>query len=46
VLFFQDYRGLLKSLPDYAYVSEQQKAQILVPLQQTIDDITYSEFEE
>ena len=46
VLFFQDFRGLLKSLPDYAYVSEQQKAQILVPLQQTIDDITYSEFEE
>jgi len=46
VLFFQDYRGLLKSLPDYAYVSEQQKEQLLVPLQQTIDDITYSEFEE
>lgn len=46
VLFFQDYRSLLKSLPDYAYVSEQQKAQLLVPLQQTIDDITYSEFEE
>ena len=46
VLFLQDFRALLKSLPDFAYVNDQQKAQLLVPLQQKIDDLTYSEFDE
>lgn len=46
VLFLQDFRALLKSLPDFAYANEQQKAQLLVPLQQKIDDLTYSEFDE
>lgn len=46
VLFLQDFRDLLKSLPDFAYSTDQQKAQLLVPLQQKIDDLTYSEFDE
>jgi len=43
ILFFQGFRNLLKSIPDDAYVSPEQKAGTLVPLQKKVDDLTWSE---
>lgn len=43
ILFFQGFRNLLKSLPDDAYASIDQKAGLLVPPQKRIDDLTFSE---
>lgn len=43
ILFFQNFRNLLKSLPDDAYASPEQKAGTLIPLQKRVDDLTWSE---
>jgi len=43
ILFFQNFRNLLKSLPDDAYASPEQKAGTLVPLQKRVDELTWSE---
>jgi hypothetical protein len=43
ILFFQNMRNLLKSLPDDAYASPEQKAGAMVPLQKKVDDLTWSE---
>ncbi|MEK9823116.1 MAG: TyeA family type III secretion system gatekeeper subunit [Gammaproteobacteria bacterium] len=43
ILFFQGFRNLLKSIPDDAYASPEQKAGTLVPLQKRVDDLTWSE---
>ena len=43
ILFFQGFRNLLKSIPDDAYVSPEQKSGSLVPLQKRVDDLTWSE---
>ena len=43
ILFFQNFRNLLKSMPDDAYVNPEQKNNSLVSLQKKIDDLTYAE---
>lgn len=43
ILFFQGLRNLLKSIPDDAYASPEQKAGTLVPLQKRVDDLTWTE---
>ncbi|MFM2240589.1 MAG: hypothetical protein RJA69_1963 [Pseudomonadota bacterium] len=43
ILFFQSFRNLLKSVPDDAYASPEQKAGLLVSPQKRIDDLTFSE---
>jgi hypothetical protein len=43
ILFFQGFRNLLKSIPDDAFASPEQKAGTLVPLQKRVDDLTWSE---
>jgi hypothetical protein len=43
ILFFQGFRNLLKSIPDDAYASPEQKAGTLVPLQKRVDDLTWTE---
>jgi type III secretion system YopN/LcrE/InvE/MxiC family regulator len=43
ILFFQSFRNLLKSLPDDAYASPEQKSGLLVSPQKRIDDLTFSE---
>jgi len=43
ILFFQGFRNLLKSIPDDAYTSAEQKSGSLVPLQKRVDDLTWSE---
>jgi type III secretion system YopN/LcrE/InvE/MxiC family regulator len=43
ILFFQNFRNLLKSLPDDAYASAEQKAGTLIPFQKRVDDLTWSE---
>jgi hypothetical protein len=43
ILFFQNFRNLLKSLPDDAYASPEQKAGTLMPLQKRVDELTWSE---
>ena len=43
ILFFQGFRNLLKSIPEDAYVSAEQKAGSLVPLQKRVDELTWSE---
>lgn len=43
ILFFQSFRNLLKSLPDDAYASPEQKLGLLVNPQKRIDDLTFSE---
>lgn len=43
ILFFQNFHNLLKSLPDDAYASPEQKAATLVPMQNRVDELTWSE---
>lgn len=43
ILFFQGFRNLLKSIPDDAFASPEQKAGTLVPLQKRVDDLTWTE---
>lgn len=43
ILFFQNMRNLLKSLPDDAYASPEQKSGAMVPLQKKVDELTWSE---
>jgi hypothetical protein len=43
ILFFQGFRNLLKSIPEDAYASPEQKAGTLVPLQKRVDDLTWTE---
>ena len=43
ILFFQGFRNLLKSIPDDAYASPEQKAGTLVPLQKRVDELTWTE---
>lgn len=43
ILFFQNFRNLLRAVPDDAYASPEQKAGLLVSPQKRIDDLTFSE---
>lgn len=43
ILFFQGFRNLLKSLPEDAFASAEQKAGLLVPPQKRVDDLTFTE---
>lgn len=43
ILFFQGFRNLLKSIPDDAFATPEQKAGTLVPLQKRVDDLTWTE---
>ena len=43
ILFFQGMRNLLKSLPDDAYTSPEQKSGTLIPFQKRVDDLTWTE---
>jgi hypothetical protein len=43
IIFFQGFRNLLKSIPEDAFVSPEQKVGTLVPLQKRVDDLTWSE---
>ena len=43
ILFYQSFRNLLKSLPDDAYASPEQKSGLLLSPQKRIDDLTFSE---
>ncbi len=43
ILFFQGFRNLLKSIPDDAFASPEQKAGALVPLQKRVDELTWTE---
>ena len=43
ILFFQGMRNLLKSIPDDAFASPEQKVGTLVPLQKRVDDLTWTE---
>lgn len=43
ILFFQNFRNLLRSMPDDAYASPEQKTGLLVSPQKRIDDLTFSE---
>lgn len=45
ILFFQDYRNVIKSMPDDAFASADQKRNAMSPLQKRIDELTYSEEE-
>jgi hypothetical protein len=43
ILFFQDYRNIYQSIPEEAYVSEEQKVNSKRVLQERIDELIYSE---
>jgi hypothetical protein len=43
ILFYQGFRNLLKSIPDDAFVSTEQKSVSLVPLQKQVDELTWTE---
>lgn len=43
ILFFQNFRNLLKAVPDDAYASPEQKSGLLVSPQKRIDDLTFTE---
>jgi hypothetical protein len=43
ILLFQGFRNLLKSMPDDAFASPEQKAGTLMPLQKRVDDLTWTE---
>ena len=45
ILFFQDYRNVIKSMPDDAFASADQKRNAMSPLQKRIDELTSSEEE-